>query len=100
MWLCRNAFFGPLGAFDQGLCKNTMRYNIIFAQNQLPTFGCYTIAWSLAVQMQFWFIFPLALLLLQPQTKGFRCGTKHKRSIPYAFVRNKQLAVRRLHLVV
>lgn len=49
VWLCRNAFFGPLGAFDQGLCRNTMRYNVVFSQNQLPTFGCYTIAWSLAV---------------------------------------------------
>ncbi|BDA51508.1 hypothetical protein COCOBI_19-0630 [Coccomyxa sp. Obi] len=65
-------FFGPLGAFDHDQCNNAMSYNVFFAQNQLPTFGCFTVAWSLAVQMQFWFMFPLVLLLLRPQTPGFR----------------------------
>lgn len=70
---CRRAgFFGPFGAFDHEQCSKNMSYNVFFAQNQLPTFGCFTVAWSLAVQMQFWFIFPLVLLLLRPQTPGFR----------------------------
>lgn len=67
----RGGFFGPLGAFDHEMCNNAMSYNVFFTQNQLPASGCFTVAWSLAVQMQFWFIFPL-VLLLRPQTPGFR----------------------------
>ncbi|KAK9907461.1 hypothetical protein WJX75_004077 [Coccomyxa subellipsoidea] len=68
----RLAFFGPLGVFHTDVCKNTMMHNILFAHNQLPAAGCYMMTWSLAVQMQFWFTFPLALLLLQPDKPGFR----------------------------
>ncbi|CAL8465660.1 g5196 [Coccomyxa elongata] len=68
----RGGFFGPLGAFNHDQCNNAMSYNVFFAQNQLPASGCFTVAWSLAVQMQFWFIFPLVLLLLRPQTPGIR----------------------------
>ena len=72
LFICRLAFFGPLGVFHADVCKNTMMHNILFAHNQLPAEGCYMMTWSLAVQMQFWFTFPLALLLLQPHKPGFR----------------------------
>ncbi len=44
----------------------------MFQNNQLASGGCYSISWTLAVQMQFYLLFPLCLLLLQPRKRGFR----------------------------
>ncbi|KAK9907547.1 hypothetical protein WJX75_005734 [Coccomyxa subellipsoidea] len=68
----RRTFFEPLRTFDKAACKDTIAHNIFFVHNQQPGGGCYTTTWSLAVQMQFWCMFPLALLLLRPQMPGFR----------------------------
>ena len=69
---CRMTYFDPLGAFDMSYCKSSMLHNIFFINNQQPVGGCYTISWSLAVQMQFWCLFPLLLVALQPHILGFR----------------------------
>lgn len=61
-----------MGTFDAAACKREMMHSLLFVNNQLPTGGCYNLTWSLAVQMQFYFFFPLALMALRPQVSGFR----------------------------
>ncbi len=46
--------------------------NLVFLNNQLQNGGCYNIAWSLAVQVHFYALLPLGLLLLRPRLPGFR----------------------------
>jgi peptidoglycan/LPS O-acetylase OafA/YrhL len=72
MSVCRRAFFNDDLPFDGAVCKHKGWRNFVFLNNQLPNGGCFNISWSLAVQMQFYLMFPLVLLLLQPQTSGFR----------------------------
>ncbi len=42
--------------------------------NMLPFAGCASHTWSTAVQMQFFLLAPLVLLLLRPAFPNFRCG--------------------------
>jgi peptidoglycan/LPS O-acetylase OafA/YrhL len=72
MPFCRPSFFAPLGTFNLEVCRTSMLHNVFFAHNQLPAAGCYLTTWSLAVQMQFWCLFPLFLLIMSPQSPGFR----------------------------
>ena len=46
--------------------------NLVFLNNQLQNGGCFNTTWSLAVQMQFYAMLPLCLVLLRPRTLGFR----------------------------
>lgn len=41
--------------------------------------------------MQFWFIFPLVLLLLRPQTRGFGCGNQTKENTGNCLERQRVL---------
>ncbi|KAK9841795.1 hypothetical protein WJX81_003721 [Elliptochloris bilobata] len=67
----KDAFFTEL-PFATDQCARNLWANIVFAHNALPMGGCYSITWSLAVQMQFYAVFPLLLVLLRPSTPGFR----------------------------
>lgn len=54
------------------LCRGQGWMNLVFLNSQLPNGGCYNISWSLAVQVQFYALLPLGLLLLRPRMPGFR----------------------------
>ena len=66
------AFFSPTATFNSAACKQVFEHNLVFLQNQQPGGGCYMTTWSLAVTVHYWMFFPLALVALQPQVKGFR----------------------------
>ena len=57
------------------MCREKAWTNFLFTNNQLANGGCYNTSWSLAVQMQFYAVLPLALVMLRPRTPGFRCAT-------------------------
>ena len=56
------------------VCRKQGWLNFVFLNNQLRNGGCSNISWSLAVQVHFYALFPLSLLLLRPRMPGFRCG--------------------------
>lgn len=68
----RRTFFDRKQPFDTAVCQKMGWTNFLFANNQLPNGGCMNTTWSLAVQMQFYAVLPLALLMLRPRTPGFR----------------------------
>ena len=70
--MCREGFFGHRSSFDLEVCREHGWRNFIFLNNQLPMGGCFNISWSLAVQVHFYVLFPLGVLLLRPKTSGFR----------------------------
>ena len=54
------------------VCRKQGWMNLAFLNNQLRNGGCFNISWSLAVQVQFYALFPLGLLLLRPRMPRFR----------------------------
>lgn len=70
----KRAFFTVIPFPD--VCKETKWANFFLAQNQYPMSGCMGYTWSLAVQVQFYLILPIVLLLLQPSVRNFRWGVK------------------------
>lgn len=72
LFACRAGFFGPRTTFDQEVCRKQGWRNLVFLNNQLSNGGCFNISWSLAVQVHFYLLFPLGLLLLRPKRAGFR----------------------------
>ena len=72
MCMRRRTFFDRKQPFDTAVCQKMGWTNFLFANNQLPNGGCMNTTWSLAVQMQFYAVLPLALLILRPRTPGFR----------------------------
>ncbi|KAK9819568.1 hypothetical protein WJX81_007717 [Elliptochloris bilobata] len=67
----KDAFFTVL-PFPTEHCPRRMWANLAFVNNSLAMGGCFGTTWSLAVQMQFYAVFPLLLVLLRPRTPGFR----------------------------
>eukprot|EP00884_Botryococcus_braunii_P009350 jgi/Botrbrau1/18416/Bobra.0072s0009.1 len=66
----QRAFFTIIPFPD--ICKEAKWANFFFAQNQYPMSGCMGYTWSLAVQVQFYLILPIILLLLRPSAPNFR----------------------------
>ncbi len=73
----RDAFFTEL-PFATDQCERNLWASFALVHNLLPMGGCFSITWSLAVQMQFYACFPVLLVLLRPSAPGFRhapvCG--------------------------
>ena len=73
----RDAFFTEL-PFATDQCERNLWASFALVHNLLPMGGCFSITWSLAVQMQFYACFPVLLVLLRPCAPGFRhapvCG--------------------------
>ena len=69
---CRRAFLDPYSSFDLEVCGRHWWLNFAFVNNQQTIGGCFNISWSLAVQMQFYLLLPVWLLLLRPKAPGFR----------------------------
>jgi peptidoglycan/LPS O-acetylase OafA/YrhL len=79
----RLATFDAGATFDAEVCRSRKAFaNFLFQNNQLINGGCYNITWTLAVQMQFYLLFPLCLLLLQPRRRGFRYLFQSTRLVP------------------
>ncbi len=71
--LCRRASFDAGATFDIDVCRSREALaNLVFQNNQLAAGGCYNTTWTIAVQMQFYLLVPLALLLLRLPKRGFR----------------------------
>ena len=68
----RGAFFGDSCVWDAEACRAVWK-TFAFLHNQQSAGGCFHTTWSLAVQMRFYLLFPLALLLLRPKAPGFGC---------------------------
>jgi peptidoglycan/LPS O-acetylase OafA/YrhL len=68
----RRAFFAPRTTFDVEVSGKSLWRNLVLLNNQMDLGGCFATTWSLCVQMQFYAVFPLALLLLRPHRPGFR----------------------------
>ena len=73
---CRASFFGPKATFDREVCNSLGWLNLVFLNNQHQNGGCFNISWSLAVQVHFYTLFPLGLILLRPKAPGFRWGIR------------------------
>ncbi|BDA41092.1 probable nose resistant to fluoxetine protein 6 at N-terminal half [Coccomyxa sp. Obi] len=65
-------FFDRKQPWDTAVCQKKAWTNFLFTNNQLANGGCFNTSWSLAVQMQFYAVLPLALVMLKPRTPGFR----------------------------
>eukprot|EP00884_Botryococcus_braunii_P020302 jgi/Botrbrau1/6956/Bobra.0215s0033.1 len=76
------------------MCKDALWANFVFAQNQFPFGGCSTFLWTLAVQIQFYLLLPVLLLLLQPSRKNFRWRILWICAVPFI-----SQAVRRIRIV-
>ena len=74
---CRAGFFGPKATFDREVCSRLGWLNLVFLNNQHQNGGCFNISWSLAVQVHFYILFPLGLILLRPKSPEFRWGTNY-----------------------
>jgi hypothetical protein len=61
--------------FNQEYCPRLLWASFAFVNNALPFAGCASHTWSMAVQMQFYALAPLTLLLLRPRSPAFRCFT-------------------------
>lgn len=60
--------------FNPDNCPRLLWASFAFVNNMLPFAGCASHTWSTAVQMQFFLLAPLCLLLLRPKSPGFRCA--------------------------
>ena len=58
--------------FNLDNCPRRLWASFAFVNNRLPYAGCASHTWSVAVQMQFYALAPLALLLMQPRSPFFR----------------------------
>lgn len=66
--------FAEVDPFNPGNCPRLLWASFAFVNNMLPFAGCASHTWSTAVQMQFFLLAPLCLLLLRPKSPGFRCA--------------------------
>lgn len=73
----RRTFFDRKQPWDTAVCRDKAWTNFLFTNNQLANGGCYNTSWSLAVQMQFYAVLPLALVMLRPRAPAFRCAAEH-----------------------
>lgn len=64
--------FAEVDPFNPGNCPRLLWASFAFVNNMLPFAGCASHTWSTAVQMQFFLLAPLVLLLLRPALPGFR----------------------------
>lgn len=64
--------FVEVDPFNADNCPSQLWASFAFVNNLLPFAGCASHTWSTAVQMQFYLMAPLALLLLRPKEPGFR----------------------------
>ena len=58
--------------FNLDNCPRRLWASFAFVNNRLPYAGCAAHTWSAAVQMQFYALAPLALLLMRPRSPFFR----------------------------
>ncbi|BDA44071.1 hypothetical protein COCOBI_05-2550 [Coccomyxa sp. Obi] len=64
--------FAEVDPFNPGNCPRLLWASFAFVNNMLPFAGCASHTWSTAVQMQFFLLAPLVLLLLRPALPGLR----------------------------
>ena len=66
--------FVEVDPFNEGNCPRLLWASFAFLNNLLPFAGCASHTWSTAVQMQFYALVPLVLVMLRPKAPAFRCG--------------------------
>lgn len=64
--------FVDVDPFNQDNCPRLLWASFAFVNNYLPYAGCVSYTWSMAVQMQFYVILPMFLLLCNPASPSFQ----------------------------